>query len=80
MGLRNGQLDERMDKKRLNSKNLPEPDEETEEEIQRPPLAFLNRQKSAFDSSSINGAGGINSEPSVFDKKAVFRTGGDNNW
>jgi len=80
VGLRNGQLDERMDKKRLNSKNLPEPDEETEEEIQRPPLAFLNRQKSAFDSSSINGAGGINSELSVFDKKAVFRTGSDNNW
>ena len=80
MGLRNGQLDERIKKQKLNKQNLPQPDEETEEEMERPPLAFLNRQKSVFDNTSINGAGGINTELSVFDKKAVFRIGSENNW
>lgn len=79
MGLRNGMLDERIDKTRRDkTKNLPDPDEETEEEMQRPPLSFLNSRKSVFDASSINGAEGINTALSVFDKKAVFRTGSGN--
>ena len=77
MSFRNGQLDERLKKQKLNKNQLPNPDEEAEEEMQRPSFAFLNRQKNAFDSSSINGAGGINTNLSVFDKKAVFSTGGD---
>lgn len=72
MGLRNGMLDERMEKKRK-SNPLPTPDEETEDELERPAPVFLNRQKSAFDSSALNIRDGINTAPSVFDKTAVFR-------
>lgn len=55
-------------------KNLPPPDEEMEEEMDRPAFLFLNRNKSAFDSGTGNGQGGINNAPSVFDRQAVFHT------
>lgn len=54
--------------------SLPPPDEETEEELERPCFLPLNRMKTTFDSGSEKTFGGINSAPSVFDRKAVFRT------
>lgn len=74
MGFRTRMLDERMEKERK-KKPRPDPDEETDEEMERPAPVFLNRQKSVFDRSPLNGADGINTAPSVFDKTAVFRTG-----
>lgn len=53
---------------------FPPPDEETEEEMDRPVPLFLNRNKSAFDSGTGNGQDGINNAPSVFDRQAVFHT------
>lgn len=55
-------------------RNLPPPDEETEEELERPRFVPLNQAKTAFDSGAEKTFGGINSAPSVFDRKAVFRT------
>lgn len=55
-------------------KNLPPPDEETEEELELPRFVPLNKAKSAFDGGADRIFGGINSAPSVFDKGAVFHT------
>lgn len=55
-------------------KNLPPPDEETEEEMQYPRFIPLNERKSAFDGSADKTFKGINSELSVFERKAVFHT------
>lgn len=55
-------------------KNLPPPDEETEEELDFPRFVPLNKAKSAFDGGSDKTFGGINSDPSVFDRGAVFHT------
>lgn len=55
-------------------KNLPPPDEETEEELELPRFVPLNKVKSAFDGGADRTFGGINSAPSVFDKGAVFHT------
>lgn len=73
MGFGTRMLDERMEKKRK-VKPLPTPDEETEDELERPAPIFLNRQESVFDRSSLNGSSGINTAPSVFEKTAVFHT------
>ena len=56
---------------------FPPPDEEMEEEVERPAHMFLNRNKSVFDTGTGNGQDGINNAPSVFDRQAVFRT---TNW
>lgn len=56
-------------------RNQPPPDEEMEEELERPRFLPLNQTKTAFDDSAENTFGGINTAPSVFDRKAVFRTG-----
>ena len=55
-------------------KNLPPPDEEMEEEMECPRFIPLNERKSVFDSGAGKTFGGINSAPSVFDRKAVFHT------
>lgn len=54
--------------------NLPPPEEEMEEEMDRPRALFLNRNRSVFDSGTGNGQGGINTAPSAFDRCAVFKT------
>ena len=59
---------------RQQKNNLTRPDEEMEEEVERPVPMFLNRNKSAFDTGTGNGQDGINNAPSVFDRQAVFRT------
>ncbi len=56
-------------------RNLPPPDEETEEEMERPRFTALNVAKNAFDADAENTFGGINTAPSVFDRGSVFRTG-----
>lgn len=70
-------LDRLEQQKRLKrqKKNLPPPDEEMEEELERPRFLPLNQSKTAFDRSAEKAFGGINSTPSVFDRKAVFHTG-----
>ena len=55
--------------------NIPPPEDEMEEEMDRPRPFFLNKNRSAFDTGTGNGQGGINTAPSVFDRQAVFRTG-----
>ena len=55
-------------------KNLPTPDEETEEELDYPRFVPLNKAKSAFDNGSDRNFGGINTAPSVFEKQAAIRT------
>ena len=55
-------------------KNLPPPDEEMEEEMERPRFIPLNERKCVFDGGADKTFGGINSAPSVFDRKAVFHT------
>ena len=59
---------------RQRKRNLPPPDEEMEEELERPRFVPLNAAKSAFDHDAAQTFGGINSAPSVFDRKAVFHT------
>lgn len=51
---------------------LPPPDEETEEEMERPRFTALNVAKNAFDAGAERTFGGINTVPSVFDRKAIF--------
>lgn len=70
-------LDRLEQQKRLKrqKRNVPPPDEETEEELERPRFLPLNQAKTAFDDGAEKTFGGINSAPSVFDSKAVFRTG-----
>lgn len=69
-------LDRLEQQKRLKrqKRNVPPPDEETEEELERPRFVPLNQTKNAFDDGAEKTFGGINSAPSVFDRKAVFRT------
>ena len=54
--------------------SIPPPDEETEEEMAFPKFIPLNKTKSAFDDSPDKTFGGINTAPSVFDRKAAIRT------
>lgn len=49
-------------------------DEETEEELERPWFVPLNKTLSAFDEDADKTFGGINTAPSVFDRKSVFHT------
>ena len=67
-------LEQQRRMKQQKRKNSLLTDEEAEEEMERPKPMFLNRNKSAFDSGTGNGQGGINNAPSVFDRQAVFRT------
>lgn len=53
---------------------VPPPDEETEEEMELPRFAPLNLRKDVFDGSAERTFGGVNTAPSVFDRKAVFHT------
>lgn len=55
--------------------NVPPPDEETEEELERPRFVPLNKAKNAFDDGADKTFGGINTAPSVFDQKATFYSG-----
>lgn len=55
-------------------RNLPPPDEETEEEMEFPKFIPLNKNKSAFDDGPDRTFGGINTAPSIFDRKAAIRT------
>lgn len=70
-------LDRLEQQKRLKrqKRNIPPPDEETEEELERPRFLPLNQTRTAFDDRADRVFGGINSAPSVFDGKALFRTG-----
>lgn len=56
--------------------NLPPPDEETEEELDRPRFVPLDRTKSAFENGTDKTFGGINTAPSVFERGTVFHTEG----
>lgn len=60
--------------KRQNIRRLPNDDdgEETMTYQERKPLISLNTAPSVFDSQFNRG---INSEKSIFDKTAIFRTG-----
>ena len=55
--------------------NQPSPDWETEQEMERPEIRFINSTKSVFDRAGIDGRDGINTAKSVFDRKAVFTVG-----
>lgn len=57
---------------RRQTKNLPATEEELEEEMDLPRFAPLNRAKNAFDGAADKTFGGINTQPSVFAKTAVF--------
>lgn len=63
---------EKQRKLRQHKRNLPPPDEETEEELERPSFVPLNQNKSMFDSGADKTFGGINTAPSIFSKTAVF--------
>ena len=58
--------------------NVPPPDEETEEELERPRFVPLNKAKDTFDDGAVKTFGGLNTAPSVFDRTAVFHTRSDN--
>lgn len=74
MSFRNGMLDQRMQEQNK-KKNNPRPndDEETDMEMERAMRQALNKQRSVFDNDEGNRQGGINTAPSIFDRKAVFR-------
>ena len=55
-------------------RNVPPPDEEMEEELERPRFIPLNKAKNAFDDNAVRTFSGLNTAPSVFDRTAVFRT------
>lgn len=55
---------------------LPPPDEETEEELDRPRFVPLNQAKSAFENGVGKAFGGINTAPSAFERGTVFHTEG----
>lgn len=60
-------------------KRKPRPDTEPDDmelEAEREKAFSLNRQKSVFETGSINNAQGINTAPSVFERTAVFKIGG----
>lgn len=59
---------------RQRKRNLPPPDEELEEELEQPRFVPLNTAKSVFDSDAARTFGGIDTAPSVFDRKALFHT------
>lgn len=63
---------EKQRKLRQQKRNLPQPDEEMEEELERPSFVPLNQKKSMFDSGADKTFGGINTAPSIFSKTAVF--------
>ena len=67
-------LEQQRRMKQQQKKNLPRPDEEMEEELERPRFVPLNKAKSAFDNGADRNFGGINTAPSVFDKQAAIRT------
>ena len=52
----------------------PEYDDEVEIEMELPRHMPLNTAKSVFDEGVEKQFGGINTQPSVFDRGAVFRT------
>ena len=52
----------------------PEYDDEVEIEMELPRHMPLNTAKSVFDKGMEKQFGGINTQPSVFDRGAVFRT------
>ncbi len=60
--------------KKETRKSLPSPDEEMEEEMDRPDFVPLNKNRSIFENTTEKTFGGINTELSVFDKKAAIRT------
>lgn len=75
MSWRNGMLDERMEEQRKKKLRRPSPqDEEMEQEMDYPRFVPLNIRKSVFDTDQGNRTQGINTMPSVFQRKAVFHT------
>lgn len=60
--------------KRQAAQKREQPDEETEEELDRPRFVPLNLAKSAFDEGADKTFGGINTAPSAFAKWAAFRS------
>lgn len=52
----------------------PEDDDEMELTMERPVREPLNTAKNAFDGGLAKNFGGINTDPSVFDRTAVFHT------
>lgn len=72
----NRALDRRIEEQnRKKNQKAPPPPEELEEELAQPAFVPLNRKKSAFDGAGA--AGGIDTALSVFDRQAVFQTGGE---
>ncbi len=61
-------------KAKRQQRRLPAPQEEMEEELDRPKFIPLNKTKSLFDSGSERTFSGINTAPSVFDLQAAIRT------
>ena len=57
---------------RQRKRDLPSPDVETDEEMERLRQLPLNKAKSAFDTGADKTFSGINTEPSVFARTAVF--------
>lgn len=73
--MRSLELLEQQKRVKRQKRNVPPPDEEMEEELERPRFIPLNKAKTAFDDGADRTFGGINASPSVFDKTVVFRTG-----
>lgn len=57
-------------------KPLPQPDRETEEEMNHRPFAPMNTAASIFDRDLDRRFGGINTATSIFDRGATMHTGG----
>lgn len=61
---------------RMKKRNVPPPDEEMEDELEHLWSVPLNKMNSVFDDGAGKMAGGINTAPSVFDKRAAIHTDG----
>ena len=65
---------EQSKKKRSRTLPRPAPEEELEEELERPQFIPLNKVKSIFDDGPGRTFSGINTAPSVFERQAAIHT------
>jgi len=61
----------------LKARSAPTPPPDMEEEMELRPFAPINTDVSIFDRGIEKRFGGINTAPSIFDKKATFHTNGN---
>ena len=65
---------EQLERDKKRSRPLPNPEEEMEEELERPQFVPLNQTKSIFDDGPGRTFSGINTAPSVFARQAAIHT------